>query len=51
MTNGARSQQRSYLVEVHVHGVLYVRVERVPPRLAALLGVIGSLIGTWLLTR
>jgi hypothetical protein len=39
------------MIEIHIHGLLYMRIERLPPWLAALLATTLPVISVWLLTR
>jgi hypothetical protein len=52
MTSSQQDQPRkSYVVEIYVHGLLYVRIERIPRWLAPMLAAAFPAIGAWLLTR
>lgn len=46
-----RREQPPCMVEIHVHGLLYIRIERCPRWLVPVLAAAFPLIGTWLLTR
>jgi hypothetical protein len=39
------------VLEIRIHGLLYIRVERLPHGLAVLLATTLPVIVTWLLTR
>jgi len=46
-----RRERPPYVIEVHLHGLLYVRVERIPRSLAYVLTTALSVVSTWWLTR
>jgi hypothetical protein len=46
-----RREHRSCVLEVHVHGLLYVRIERLPRWLVPVMAAAFPAISTWLLTR
>jgi hypothetical protein len=51
MIDRQRPEHRPYIAEIYIHGLLYLRIERLPQRLAVLLATTLPLIITWLLTR
>jgi hypothetical protein len=44
-------EHRPCVAEIRIYGLLYLRIERLPRRLALLLATTLPLIVTWLLTR
>jgi hypothetical protein len=46
-----RRKRPSCVIELYLHGLLYVRVERIPRWLANVFTTALSVIGTWWLTR
>lgn len=40
-----------YLVELHVHGVIHIQIERLPRWLLPSMSTFLSVIGTWMVAR
>jgi hypothetical protein len=52
MTSHRREQpSQSGVVEIYVHGLLYLRVERLPRWLMPVLAAAFPIVSAWLLTR
>jgi hypothetical protein len=52
MTGPRRDQQRKpCVVEIYIHGLLYLRIERFPRWLAPVLAAAFPAVSAWLLTR
>lgn len=52
MTSPQRGRPRKpCVVEIYVHGLLYLRIERIPRWLAPVLAAAFPAISVWLLTR
>jgi hypothetical protein len=44
-------EHQPYVAEIHIYGLLYLRIERLPRWLGVSLAATLPVIGTWLLTR
>lgn len=51
MIDRQRPEHRPYVAEIHIHGLLYLRIERLPRWLALSLATTLPVVVTWLLTR
>lgn len=51
MTSRRPPEQQPCVAEIYIHGLLYLRIERLPRWLAISLAAVLPMIGTWLLTR
>jgi hypothetical protein len=51
ITSRPEPDQQPCQVEIRIHGLLYIRIERLPHGLAVLTATLIPLILTWLLTR
>jgi hypothetical protein len=51
LTTRSQPDQQPYVAEIHIYGLLYLRIERLPRWLAVSLATALPAIGWWLLLR